>query len=74
MLVVPLSQHARGTYPSGTHAVVELDDDGGHTVSLTIDSEPGETFDDRPVTRYLTPLEARSLAAVLVHFATEAER
>lgn len=74
MLVIPLSQHAAGKYPSGTHAVVENDDDGGHLVCLTLDAEAGETFDDRNVTRYLPPDEARALAVALWHFADMAER
>lgn len=53
---------------------VELDDDGGHTVRLVVEAEPSETFDDRDVDRYLTPPEARALAAMLWHFADQAER
>ncbi len=74
MLVIPLSQHAAGKYPSGTHAIVENDDDGGHLVTLTLDPEAGETFDDRPIFRMLPPDEARALATALWHFADMAER
>ena len=53
---------------------VELDDDHGTAVVLTIEAGPGETFDDRDLDRTLTPAEARALAAMLWHQADAAER
>jgi hypothetical protein len=50
--------------------VVELDDEARY-VSLRIEGE-GDT--EQPIDRYLTPNEARELAAMLRHYATEAER
>jgi hypothetical protein len=73
MLSAPLSIHAAGTFPSRTAAHVELDDERRY-VTVTLDPEPGETFDDRAVTRYLTADEAREIAAALVHYAGELER
>lgn len=43
-------------------------------VRLTLDSEAGETFDDRDVDRFLSPAEARELAAALYHHAEELDR
>jgi hypothetical protein len=74
VLTLPtLSYHATG---SGTRPgiSVDLDYDSGRAVVLTLDSETGETFDDRDVTRTLAPEEARALAAALVHYADQAER
>lgn len=44
------------------------------SVVLCLDPLPGETYDDQDVTRYLTPEEARELAAMLWHHADELER
>ena len=41
---------------------------------LTLEAEPGETFDDADVDRWLSPEECRALAAMLWHAAEEAER
>lgn len=74
MLTVPaLSYHTTG---NGTRPGISVDisDDSEHIVTLTIDPETGETFDDRDVTRMLLPSEARALAAALIHHAAEAER
>jgi hypothetical protein len=51
---------------------VELDDDGH--VSMVLEPQTGETFDDRDVERSLVPAEARELAAALWHYAEESER
>lgn len=51
---------------------VEVDDD--YAVRLSIEAEPGETFDDRDLDRTLTTTEARELAAMLWHHADQAER
>lgn len=53
---------------------VDLDDDHGTTVVLTIEAGPGETLDDRDLDRHLLPAEARALAAMLWHQADQAER
>lgn len=53
---------------------VDLDDEYGATVILSIEAGPGETFDDRDLDRTLTPAEARALAAMLWHQADMAER
>lgn len=64
----------RSTRGDNAQISVELDDDAGRTVRLVVEAEPGETFDDRDVDRYLTAPEARALAAMLWHFAEMAER
>jgi len=46
----------------------------GGSVVLCLDPLPGETYDDRYVTRYLRPTEARELASMLWHHADELER
>ena len=43
-------------------------------VSIVIEADTGETFDDRDIARHLTPSEARSLAAMLWHVAEQVER
>jgi hypothetical protein len=43
-------------------------------VVLTIEAGPGETLEDADLWRYLTPAEARGLAAMLWHQADMAER
>lgn len=63
---IPLENH--GAYGSVVGLRVEGNDE--HGVYLTVDPE-----DECPAeTRTLTPGEARALAAVLVHYAAEAER
>lgn len=64
----------RSTRGDNAEISVELDDAEGRNVRLVVEPEPGETFDDRDVDRYLTPPEARALAAMLWHFADQAER
>jgi len=76
-------QHANeyhyGRAPDGQAAgfgpliVVEVADES-HAVELILDPLPCETFDDHDVTRYLTPDEARDLAAMLWHKADMADR
>lgn len=69
MLIIPLNCHTtplRGV----ARLTVDLDDD--RYVRLSVDAEPGETFDDRDVDRQLLPAEARALAAALWHYAGEA--
>ena len=73
MIRIAPEAHRSSTGDNAT-ITVELDDDGGHTVRLVLEAEAGETFDDRDVDRYLTAPEARALAAMLVHFAEQAER
>lgn len=52
---------------------ISVDTDEGY-VDLTLESDTGETFDDRNISRTLDPSEARALAAMLWHFADMAER
>lgn len=52
---------------------VDVDDQGANVV-LTIEAGPGETLEDADLWRYLTPAEARGLAAMLWHQADMAER
>lgn len=51
---------------------VDLDDDGGFNVVLSIDAQSER--DDDAVDRTLTPQEARALSAALWHYADEAGR
>jgi hypothetical protein len=53
---------------------VDTDGDFGTDVVLTIESGPDEMIDDMDMCRTLTPVEARTLAAMLNHKANEAER
>jgi hypothetical protein len=71
MILRPDAHQSSGGRPEIS---VDLDDDHGTTVVLTIEAEPGETFDDRDLWRSLTPAEARALAAMLWHQADAAER
>lgn len=50
--------------------VVELDDESRY-VFVRIE---GEVDTEQPIDRYMTPTEARELAAMLRHYANEAER
>ena len=43
------------------------------TVFLTLESAAGETWEDRPFERLLSPGEARALAALLTYYAGELE-
>ena len=52
---------------------VEQEEDGPG-VTMTLEPEPSETFDDAPISRTLTSSEARELAAMLWHHADEADR
>ena len=62
-LNVPLYAHDKGS-----RVKVELDDDGGRTVWLSL------TADDQTAEATLTPAEARAAAAALVAMSEEAER
>jgi hypothetical protein len=74
-LVVMFLRPEAHRYSGGRPEIsVDLDDDHGTTVVLTIEAGPGETFDDRDLWRSLTPTEARELAAMLWHQADAAER
>lgn len=64
----------RGDQQIAPEISVDLDDDHGTTVVLSIVAGPGETFDDLDLDRTLTPAEARALAAMLWHQADQADR
>lgn len=71
MIRMPLDNHG----PIGQRLDIEVDTtDDGAAVDLILIAEPMETIEDRDILRVLQPHEARALAAVLVHFAAEAER
>lgn len=63
---IPLATY----YSHSCGLVVELDDESRY-VSVRIEPE-GDT--EEPIDRYMTPTEARELAAMLNHYANEAER
>jgi hypothetical protein len=63
---IPLSSY----YSNRTGITVELDDEQ-RLVEMGIESE---TDTEPPLDRYLSPAEARALAAMLVHYAENAER
>ena len=71
MILRPEAHRCTGGAPEIS---VELDDDHGTTVVLSLEAGPGETLDDRDLWRSLTPTEARELAAMLWHKADAAER
>jgi hypothetical protein len=66
MIRVPLATY----YSYRCGITVELDDESRY-VSMRIEGE-GDT--EQPIDRYMTPVEARELAAMLRHYANEAER
>lgn len=73
-------EYQHGRAPDGYSAVfgpeitIEPENEGRPGVVLTFDPLPGETFDDREVSRTFTAAEARELAAMLWHHADEQDR
>lgn len=73
MLTIKPEDHRSGS--RGRHLAISVDfADASPRVELHLEAADGETFDDSDVDRYLTPDEARALAAALWHIADEVDR
>lgn len=73
MIVIRPSYYASTSRPI-PEISVDVGEDGDGDVYLVIEADAKETFDDRDLSRVLTPDEARNLAAILWHSADMAER